>query len=102
LPVVTCAGRSFASRVATSLLHAVGLPELVTDSLEAYEALAYDLATRPERLAALKTKLAGQRDTAPLFDTDLSRRHIEAAFITVWERQQRGQPPAAFDVARQG
>lgn len=99
LPVVTCAGATFASRVAASLLHAVGLPELVTDNLEAYEALAYDLATRPDRLAALKAKLAAQRETAPLFDTALTCRHIEAAFTTAWERQRRGEPPAAFDVA---
>ncbi|MEO8113059.1 MAG: tetratricopeptide repeat protein [Phenylobacterium sp.] len=99
LPLVTCAGRSFASRVAASLLTAVGLPELVTDSLEAYEALAYDLATRPERLAALKAKLAAQRDTAPLFDTALTCRHIEAALTAAWERQRRDEAPAGFDVA---
>ena len=98
LPIVTCAGRGFAARVAASLLTAVGLPELITESLEAYEALALDLATDPPRLAALKARLAAQRETAPLFDTDLSRRHIEAAYSAAWERQRRGEPPAAFDV----
>lgn len=98
LPIVTCAGRGFAARVAASLLTAVGLPELITESLEAYEALALDLATDPARLAALKARLAAQRETAPLFDTDLSRRHIEAAYSAAWERQRRGEPPAAFDV----
>jgi protein O-GlcNAc transferase len=99
LPIVTCAGQGFAARVAASLLHAVNLPELVTDSLDAYEALALDLATHPERLADLKARLAVQIKGAPLFDTDLSRRHIEAAYTTAWERQQRGEAPAAFDVA---
>lgn len=99
LPLVTCVGRSFASRVAAGALQAVGLPELVTESLDAYQALALDLATRPERLAALKARLAGRIKGAPLFDTDLSRRHIEAAYTAAWERQQRGEPPAAFDVA---
>ncbi|WP_419318843.1 tetratricopeptide repeat protein [Caulobacter sp. ErkDOM-E] len=99
LPLVTCAGRGFAARVAASLLTALELPELVTERLEAYEALALDLARDPERLAALRDKLSTLIKTTPLFDTDLSRNHIEAAFIGAWERYQRGEPPAAFDVA---
>src|SRR5205085_10291466 len=57
LPLVTCPGQTFQSRVAASLLHAIGLPELVTASLAEYEALAEALARNPERLAALKAKL---------------------------------------------
>ncbi|MFD3266092.1 O-linked N-acetylglucosamine transferase, SPINDLY family protein [Phenylobacterium ferrooxidans] len=98
LPLVTCVGRTFAARVAASLLQAAGLPELITKDLAAYEALALALARDPERLAALKAKLAAGLATAPLFDTDLSRRHIEAAYTIAWERHQRGEPPAAFDV----
>lgn len=98
LPIVTCAGQGFAARVAASLLQAVGLPELITESLEAYEALALELATHPERLADLKARLAAAIKGAPLFDTDLSRRHIEAAYTIAWERQQRGEAPAAFNV----
>lgn len=98
LPLVTCAGHGFAARVAASLLHAVGLPELITASLEAYEALALDLATHPARLADLKARLAAQIDGAPLFDTDLTCQHIEAAYVTAWQRHQRGEPPAAFDI----
>jgi protein O-GlcNAc transferase len=98
LPLVTCRGETFASRVAASLLRATGLPELITDSLEAYEALAHDLATNPARLDELRARLAATRDTAPLFDTDLSRRHIEAAYAMAHERQRAGQPPAGFDV----
>jgi len=99
LPVVTCVGRSFAARVAASLLCAVDLPELVTEKLESYEALALELAREPQRLAALKLKLSTQVATTPLFDTDLFRSHIEAAFTVAWERYQRGESPAAFDVA---
>lgn len=99
LPMITRAGRGFASRVAASLLGAVGLPELVTESPEAYEALALDLARDPKRLAALRSRLSTLVRTTPLFDTDLFRRHIEAAFTGAWERYQRGEPPAAFDVA---
>lgn len=98
LPLVTCPGNTFPSRVAASLLSAVGLPELVTSSLAEYEERARGLALSPERLAAIKTKLAQNRDTAPLFDAAQFARHIESAYTTMWERQQRGQPPASFAV----
>ncbi len=80
LPVLTKSGGSFAARVAGSLLHAVGLPELVTDTEQAYEALAFELATNPARLAAIKAKLAQNRATAPLFDTQLFTRNTERLF----------------------
>jgi protein O-GlcNAc transferase len=99
LPIVTCAGATFPGRVGASLLQAAGLPELITEDLEAYEALAYDLATDPGRLAGLKAKLLAQRASAPLFDADLFCRHIEQAYVTAWERSQAGLAPAAFDVA---
>jgi predicted O-linked N-acetylglucosamine transferase (SPINDLY family) len=99
LPVVTCPGDSFASRVAASLLSAVGLPELITGSPAEYEALARSLAHDPPRLLALKANLARNRDTCALFDTSRFTRHIEAAYTTMWERSQRGEPPAAFVVA---
>lgn len=99
LPVLTRTGTTFAGRVAASLLHAVGLPELVTESTEAYEALALELARRPERLRPIRGKLAAERGRAPLFDTERSRRHLEAAYIAMWERQQRGEPPEAFAVS---
>lgn len=98
LPLVTCRGQTFASRVAASLLRAVGLPELITDSLTDYEALALALVRDPARLAALRARLAANRDAQPLFDTDLSRRHVEAAYTTIWTRQREGLPPQAFDV----
>lgn len=99
LPVLTCMGDTFAGRVAGSLLRAAGLPELITHSLSDYEALALQLATDPDKLQTLKTKLERNRRTCALFDTDRFRRHIEAAYITMHERQQRGELPAAFDVA---
>jgi predicted O-linked N-acetylglucosamine transferase (SPINDLY family) len=99
LPVVTCLGTTFVGRVAASLLNAIGLNELITRSLEEYEALALELATNRKRLAGIKSKLAQNRETYPLFDTDRFRRHIEAAYTTMWERSQRGQPPESFAVA---
>jgi len=100
LPVVTCMGTTFPGRVAASLLNAIGLPELVTHSLEEYEALALELATNRKRLADIKLKLARNRETYPLFDTDRFRRHIEAAYVTMWERYQRGELAASFAVQR--
>jgi predicted O-linked N-acetylglucosamine transferase (SPINDLY family) len=99
LPLVTCLGASFAGRVAASLLRAVGLPELVTRSLADYEAVALELARAPERLASLRQRLARNRLTHPLFDTDLCRRHIEAAYREMWQRFQRGEAPRSFSVA---
>jgi predicted O-linked N-acetylglucosamine transferase (SPINDLY family) len=98
LPVLTCIGETFAGRVAASQLKAVGLPELITTSLEDYEALALKFAREPSFLAAIKAKLARNRDTHPLFDTARFTRHIEAAYTTMWERQQRGERPEAFAV----
>ena len=98
LPLVTCAGRSFAARVAASLLRAVGLPELATPSLEAYRDLALALARDPDRLGALRAKLAASLATAPLFDTDGTRRQVEAAFEIAWRRQLAGLEPRSFDV----
>ena len=98
LPLLTCAGSSFAGRVAESLLRAVGLPELVTRSLTEYEALALKLAQAPALAAELRTKLERNRAAAPLFDTDRFRRHLEAAYTTMAQRAQRGEPPAGFSV----
>lgn len=98
LPVLTCMGTTFAGRVAASLSCAVGLPELVTHSLDEYRSLALGLATEPTRLAEIRQKLARNRLNWPLFDTDRFRRHIEAAYIEMWERHQRGDPPVRFDV----
>ena len=98
LPVLTCMGDAFAGRVAASLLEAIGLPELITASLVDYEALALRLATAPEPLASIKAKLAANRSTYPLFDTDRFRRHIERAYQTMYERSRRGLPPESFSV----
>ena len=95
VPLITLAGSAFPGRVAASLLAAAGLPELVTQSRDAFEALAVQLASEPERLAAVKKRLT--RD-CPLFDTDLFRRRIEAAYLRMWEACQAGQKPQGFAV----
>jgi predicted O-linked N-acetylglucosamine transferase (SPINDLY family) len=100
VPVLTCAGATFASRVAGSLLGAVGLPELITYSPSDYEALAMRLAQEPEFLSGLKQKLARNRAAHPLFDTVRFTRHLETAYTIMWERTQRGERPESFAVRR--
>ncbi|HXJ02933.1 MAG TPA: tetratricopeptide repeat protein, partial [Micropepsaceae bacterium] len=99
LPIVTCPATTFPSRVAASLLHAIGMPELVTSSLGEYEGLARTLARSPERLAAIKAKLMRNRDTEPMFDTARFTRYLEAAYTGMWERHQSGLPPEHFAVS---
>lgn len=99
LPVVTRAGGTFVGRVAASLLHAVGLPELVTDTMQQYEELAVRLATDGSYLQQIRGKLARNRLTEPLFDTDRFRRHMEAAYQTMWDLWQRGDASRSFSIA---
>ncbi|HEY8336480.1 MAG TPA: tetratricopeptide repeat protein [Tardiphaga sp.] len=93
LPLLTCRGETFAGRVAASLLHNIGLPELVATSQSDYERLAIELAAQPTRLAAIARKLADNRLAAPLFDTARFTGHIEAAYLAMVERCRTGLPP---------
>jgi predicted O-linked N-acetylglucosamine transferase (SPINDLY family) len=100
IPLVTCAGSTFASRVAGSLLHAVGLPELVTHHLADYEALALALAGNPARLAALRARLAGLRADAELFNVPAYTRRLEALYTAMWQRHRAGLAPQGLDVVQ--
>jgi predicted O-linked N-acetylglucosamine transferase (SPINDLY family) len=100
LPLVTFTGATYAGRVATSLLNAIGLPELVADSREGYEKLALSLARDRERLAAIRAKLKDNRDSAPLFDTIRYCRNLESAFAAMHERAARGEAPSPLVVPR--
>jgi predicted O-linked N-acetylglucosamine transferase (SPINDLY family) len=95
VPLLTRRGSAFPGRVAASLSHAAGLPELVTETMEEYENLAVQLATNPSALAAIKTKLTRK---CPLFDTDQLRRNIEAAYLRMWGIWLAGERPRAFHV----
>jgi predicted O-linked N-acetylglucosamine transferase (SPINDLY family) len=92
LPVLTCPGETFASRVAASLLNAVDMPELIAASQQEYEDLAINLATQPERLAAIRNKLACQKPSSALFNTELYVNRFEAACSAIHERYQAGLP----------
>jgi protein O-GlcNAc transferase len=98
LPVITLIGKSFPSRVAASLLHNIGLPELITTTKLAYEALAIELATDPQKLTSIKKKLAENRLKTPLFNSLLFSSHIEAAYLKMMEFYWNGLPPVDFQV----
>jgi protein O-GlcNAc transferase len=102
VPIVTCAGRSFPARVAGSLLRAVGLKQLIAQSLEEYEALALALARDRGRLRALRAHLTGDRERLPLFDTPRFCRHLEQAYRHMWRTCVEGKPAATFHVERIG
>jgi protein O-GlcNAc transferase len=98
LPVITCAGEVASSRPAASLLHALGMPKLVTTSLEEYQKLAIYYANNRSAREAMREKLKAARYTAPLFNIPLTVRHLEEAFRLIWQRYQAGLPPASIDV----
>lgn len=98
LPVLTVAGESPPSRNGASLLAAIGLDDMITESLEAYEARAVELATRPEALAELRARLEANRDTHPLFDTERLTRHLERAYRMMWDNYVAGGPPRTIEV----
>ena len=90
LPVVTYMGNAFPARVAGSLLHAIGLPELIAYTLEEYEQIALRLVTTPTLLAEIKARIVANQATHPLFDTDAFCRNLEAAYIAMWRKSQLG------------
>jgi protein O-GlcNAc transferase len=98
LPVLTLIGSTFPGRVAASLLNAVGLPELISATPQAYEELAVELAANPDKLATIKGKLAHNRLTMPLFDTELYARRLDAAYAAMYERCRAGLSPDHIEV----
>jgi protein O-GlcNAc transferase len=99
LPLLTCRGSSYAARVSASLLTAMGCPELITSNLEDYEACAEKIAKTPAFLDELRSRLASNRLTTPLFDTQRYCRDLESAYVTMYERCKRGEAPQSFTVS---
>ncbi len=99
VPVVTCSGRAFTSRMSGSLLRSMGLLDLVTDNFSEYERLALSLAADESALASIRERLKAGRATGTLFDTDRFRRHLESAYIRMWQRHERSEPVESFEVA---
>ena len=93
LPVLTLTGESFASRIAASLLTALGVPELITSTQQEYEQLAIEVSQDPQRLAEIRAKIQDNRLSAPLFDTPRFARNLESAFTAIHDRYQAGSAP---------
>jgi protein O-GlcNAc transferase len=93
LPVLTCKGKSFASRVAASVINAVNLPELITNNQKEYEALAIELATNPEKFKSIKEKLKDNLSTSPLYDTQKFTENLESIYKVMYERHHDGLEP---------
>ena len=98
VPIVTCQGKSFAGRVAASLLTAMGLPELITSDFDSYEALAIRLSHDADYRASIRKRLAADRRTSALFDAKRFCASIEQAFVMMVEKAHRGDSPSGFDV----
>lgn len=99
LPLLTCTGAAFQGRVATSLLHAAGMPELITGSLDQYETAALAFVQNPEKLCSLRKRLAASLPETALFDTAAYTRNLETAFSLMWERHRQGLPPTSLRIA---
>ena len=99
IPVLTLLGESFASRVAASLLTAVNLSELITNTQQAYEMLAIELATNPTRLYNIKEVLKKNRLITPLFDTPLFTKNIESLYIKMLERYHADMQPDSISIS---
>jgi predicted O-linked N-acetylglucosamine transferase (SPINDLY family) len=93
LPMLTMIGQSYQARMGASILTSINLPELITNSPEEYEALAIELATNPEKLKAIKEKLASNLTSAPLYNTKLFTKNLESAYTTMYQRHQKGLEP---------
>ncbi len=98
LPMLTCPGYTFAARVGASLLNAVGLPELIVASREAYVERAIELARDPQQLQTLRRRLQREPQTTPLFDTARFAKNLERAYREMWRRHANGEAPSAIDV----
>ena len=93
LPVLTCRGQSFASRMAASVISAINLPELITDTREEYESLAIELATNAKKFKVIKDKLKENLLTAPLYDTAKFTENLESVYKVMYQRYHDGLEP---------
>ena len=99
LPVITRMGQALPSRVAASLLTALGMPELITRSTEQYKELALDLATNPGHMAAVRAKLSAARTTATLFDSQLYTQNMQRAYLKIVANLRAGQAPCNITIS---
>ena len=91
--MIALKGQSYQSRMGASIVNALNLPELITNTPEEYESLAIELASNPDKLKAIKDKLNINLSTAPLYDTKLFTKNLESAFTQIYERHHKGLQP---------
>jgi predicted O-linked N-acetylglucosamine transferase (SPINDLY family) len=100
VPLITLGGNTFASRVASSLLMAIEMPELIASSLADYEQMAIEIGRSPQKISALKERLVDKIFEAPLFDTDKFVRNLENAFLEIYSRFSKQLPPDHIKVQK--
>jgi protein O-GlcNAc transferase len=98
VPVVTLQGKTYITRMSSSLLTAAGIPELITSNIKDYEKLAVSLAKNPEKIKRLKQTLLSNRDTKPLFNTKLFVKNLEKAYIAMWQNYKKGNKPKTLNI----
>jgi protein O-GlcNAc transferase len=98
VPLLTVTGDRFSNRISNSMLHWIGLDDMIQPDIESYVARAIHLARHPEELAEVRERLQANRETMPLFQTARFAHHLEQAYLRIWERYCRGEAPAGFDL----
>jgi predicted O-linked N-acetylglucosamine transferase (SPINDLY family) len=98
VPLLAVRGDRFSNRISNSMLHAIGLDDLVCADLDEYERRAIELGKDPTALCEIRQRLRANRETTPLFDIQSFVRNLESAYATMWDRHCRGEPPVGFDV----
>merc|ERR1712002_1080046 len=92
-PMVTLPGETLASRVASSQLHTLGLPELAAKSPKEYVDIAAKLGLEPEYLKKIRATVSHARFSSPLFDTERYAHDLETLYSKMWEKYENGLSP---------
>lgn len=95
LPIITCMGNSFPSRVAGSFLHALGVPELIAYSHEAYESLALQLANEPILLNQIREKISRNKVSVTIFNSEKFCRSLEDVYTKIYLDTKSTKPEAS-------
>lgn len=98
VPLLAVRGDRFSNRISNSMLHAVGLDDLVCADLAEYERRAIELGLNPAVRGEYRRRLWENRETTPLFDIEHFVRNLESAYEAMWQRHCRGEPPAGIDL----
>lgn len=101
-PMVTLAGETLASRVASSQLTCLGLPELIAHSAQEYEDIAIRLGRDRQYLKAIRAKVWKNRVESPLFSVSVYTRNLEDVYTRMWRRHETGLPVGHLVIDKTG